>query len=255
MILSISAETAGAEPISKCRPSGNGPGYPCPITVDGEKLHPPEGKSRHLDPRQPYRSGPRPPRTGGAGCAPSQAFRGAGPGHHQHAMTERLTSSPVCGTVVNMDSGCCPRCACELNGGGTDGERTCESCGGTFLSVRTLRALIEAAQASPTTGAYERPQLHLDAAVRYLSCPVCASPMVMQNFGNSSGVIVDVCAAHGLWFDAGELTQVMSFAASGALADANAASAERQRARRELDRFFRRLEAAGPSRVSGVPSF
>jgi len=33
------------------------------------------------------------------------------------------------------------------------------------------------------------------------------------NFGRTSGVIVDVCKKHGTWFDGGELTQVIAFAA------------------------------------------
>jgi Zn-finger nucleic acid-binding protein len=40
------------------------------------------------------------------------------------------------------------------------------------------------------------------------------------NFGKVSGVIVDVCRAHGTWFDGGELTRVVSFAAFGGLTKA-----------------------------------
>jgi Zn-finger nucleic acid-binding protein len=38
------------------------------------------------------------------------------------------------------------------------------------------------------------------------------------NFGKVSGVIVDVCRDHGTWFDGGELTRVVAFAAGGGLA-------------------------------------
>ena len=47
------------------------------------------------------------------------------------------------------------------------------------------------------------------------------------NFGKVSGVIVDVCKLHGTWFDAGELTRVVAFAAGGGL--------ERTRAREKLE--------------------
>lgn len=39
------------------------------------------------------------------------------------------------------------------------------------------------------------------------------------NFGRRSGVIVDVCRAHGTWFDAGELVAALEFVAQGGLAD------------------------------------
>jgi Zn-finger nucleic acid-binding protein len=40
------------------------------------------------------------------------------------------------------------------------------------------------------------------------------------NFGKRSGVIVDVCKEHGVWFDRGELTQAIEFVAKGGLDDA-----------------------------------
>jgi Zn-finger nucleic acid-binding protein len=49
------------------------------------------------------------------------------------------------------------------------------------------------------------------------------------NFGHRSGVIVDVCGRHGTWFDAGELTRVLEWIASGALENERA----RERAERE----------------------
>ena len=36
-----------------------------------------------------------------------------------------------------------------------------------------------------------------------------------RNFGGTSGVVVDVCHAHGTWFDAGELVKVLAFVESG----------------------------------------
>jgi hypothetical protein len=39
--------------------------------------------------------------------------------------------------------------------------------------------------------------------------------MVRWNFGRSSGVAVDVCNQHGIWFDAQELAHVMRWIRSG----------------------------------------
>jgi Zn-finger nucleic acid-binding protein len=41
--------------------------------------------------------------------------------------------------------------------------------------------------------------------------------MSRRNFGERSGVIVDVCATHGVWFDAGELAKVVEFVATKGL--------------------------------------
>jgi Zn-finger nucleic acid-binding protein len=45
-------------------------------------------------------------------------------------------------------------------------------------------------------------------------CPSCRSTMTRVIFGRRSGVVIDVCAMHGTWFDAGELTKVLTFAAN-----------------------------------------
>jgi Zn-finger nucleic acid-binding protein len=44
--------------------------------------------------------------------------------------------------------------------------------------------------------------------------------MQRRNFGKTSGVIVDVCAQHGTWFDPGELSRVLAFVEAGGLAEA-----------------------------------
>jgi Zn-finger nucleic acid-binding protein len=40
--------------------------------------------------------------------------------------------------------------------------------------------------------------------------------MARRNFKDRSGVIVDVCTAHGVWLDRGELDALLRFASSGA---------------------------------------
>ena len=73
------------------------------------------------------------------------------------------------------------------------------------------------------------PKLPAEArTVRYMPCPLCHASMNRVNFGRVSGVIIDVCKAHGTWFDAGELTRVVAFAAAGGL--------EKTRAREKLEK-------------------
>ncbi len=49
----------------------------------------------------------------------------------------------------------------------------------------------------------------------YRQCVVCDKLMHRHNYGKKSGVIVDVCHDHGLWFDEGELEQIIDWVRSG----------------------------------------
>jgi hypothetical protein len=53
--------------------------------------------------------------------------------------------------------------------------------------------------------------------------------MHRRNFGRTSGIIVDVCSKHGTWFDAGELSRILTFVSSGGLAAAREAEAAEKR--------------------------
>jgi Zn-finger nucleic acid-binding protein len=107
----------------------------------------------------------------------------------------------------------------------------CIACGGIFVSQKTLDAIIKRESPGPdgqtaVGGAFIAPPHrvppaaasapHLDV-VRYVKCPLCHELMNRNNFGKRSGVIVDVCKAHGVWFDKGELTQAIEFVARGGL--------------------------------------
>jgi Zn-finger nucleic acid-binding protein len=113
----------------------------------------------------------------------------------------------------------------------------CTACGGMFVSQTTLDAIIKRESPGPdgqaalggalTAGARHAPPVassgpRLDV-VRYVKCPLCHELMNRNNFGKRSGVIVDVCRAHGVWFDKGELTQAIEFVAHGGLTDAEKA--------------------------------
>lgn len=76
---------------------------------------------------------------------------------------------------------------------------------------RAVAALAEAPRGNP-----------LDSAVRYRGCPICRDMMNRKNFGGTSGIIVDVCAKHGTFFDAGELPRVLAYVRRGGLAKAQA---------------------------------
>jgi|HubBroStandDraft_1064217.scaffolds.fasta_scaffold01458_8 Zn-finger nucleic acid-binding protein len=76
---------------------------------------------------------------------------------------------------------------------------------------------------------------------------------VEEEFSRELGVVVDVCSAHGLWFDAGELATILEFAETGALAKAEHDIVERAAARERLDAWGKDLRAVGPRHyISGV---
>lgn len=106
----------------------------------------------------------------------------------------------------------------------------CARCGGHFVEHALLRALIEQrarlAQSSPL--APKRPAVPANK-VTYRPCARCATLMHRKNFGGASGIIVDVCTSHGIWFDAGELPGVLSFVERGGLERARKLEEERAR--------------------------
>jgi len=115
----------------------------------------------------------------------------------------------------------------------------CRKCGGQFVEHALLRALLESHEQTGQAFAdapYQRPAKASIERVHYRPCAVCQQRMNRKNFGGASGVIVDVCARHGTWFDAGELPQVLAFVKSGGLVRERAREQERQRQARAHDR-------------------
>lgn len=83
--------------------------------------------------------------------------------------------------------------------------------------------------------------------VRYAPCPECRKLMNRRNFAKSSGVIIDLCADHGVWFDADELRRVIQFIQAGGLDAARARESMYLEEQRRAELFRARLGAAtGP---------
>ncbi len=115
----------------------------------------------------------------------------------------------------------CPRCKNPLDATDEADFRLyeCARCGGIFVAKDALAEILcraEIGGALPESAHLAARAKHLEE-VRYLPCPLCHGSMNRVNFGRVSGVIVDVCKIHGTWFDGGELTRVVAFAASGGL--------------------------------------
>jgi Zn-finger nucleic acid-binding protein len=63
--------------------------------------------------------------------------------------------------------------------------------------------------------------------------------MNRQVFARISGVVVDVCKDHGVWFDAGEIAAVVAFIEAGGLSTAlERAARAREAEKREVEKQY-----------------
>ncbi len=161
---------------------------------------------------------------------------------------------PHCGTHVSrQDEGTaapesCPGCRGQMTSVqvGTLTLAECGACGGVWVDADAFDHLcadreaqaavvhgnaLRGAAASDPNGApgAARPQ-----KISYRPCPRCRNMMNRVNFAKYSGVVLDVCRAHGTFFDRDELHRVVAFIQAGGLDRARArdreelADAERQ---------------------------
>jgi len=105
----------------------------------------------------------------------------------------------------------------------------CDGCSGVFLEAAMMDRLVVSQVAGPKGLRLALPQSKTDSASPseardplYLKCPVCQQLMNRCNFGRISGVVVDVCRGHGVWFDPGEISEVLHFVQRGGLSEPGA---------------------------------
>jgi Zn-finger nucleic acid-binding protein len=114
----------------------------------------------------------------------------------------------------------CPRCEAPMSGK-TIGEFSviaCDICSGLFITNETFELMQEnSARVVFPVVRVPRAPLDPEATVRYIRCPVCRNVMNRTNFAKISGVIIDLCSSHGIWFDTDELEKIMDFIIRGGL--------------------------------------
>ena len=114
----------------------------------------------------------------------------------------------------------CPRCNRSLRSVSLRDSEVleCEKCMGLWVDPSTFeRICADREQQSAVLGKASMQQPDLTAKVNYIPCPVCAQLMNRINFARCSGVIVDLCKKHGIWFDRDELSRIVEFIRSGGL--------------------------------------
>jgi Zn-finger nucleic acid-binding protein len=147
----------------------------------------------------------------------------------------------------------CPSCSTQLVSEVVRGQvlEACSNCEGHFASHSALRSILLAQAEAPQAAAYCRPS-PLSDSVRYRKCPACGETMLRKNFAGASGVVLDVCPEHGSWFDRGELSTIMTFAATGAWQHAEHDATERLKAKKQLDAFMQDLRLGTFEHGAGV---
>lgn len=150
----------------------------------------------------------------------------------------------------------CPDCKLPFQQfrGGPGTLHDCARCGGQFVEHALLHDLLEQREVYGRVAPRPPPRHNpLATPLRYVPCPLCAEIMLRRNFGRSSGVIVDVCSKHGIWFDRGELPRVLEFVEAGGLElmrrrelDEGRQDAKRERLRR-VEASLEGLTVAGNS--------
>jgi Zn-finger nucleic acid-binding protein len=117
--------------------------------------------------------------------------------------------------------GDCPRCKIKLKilQVGETSLCECEKCGGLWVDVETFEEVCanHEKQAQVLNSIEQNPAHRNLAKIQYVPCPDCKNLMNRNNFANSSGVIVDICKLHGVWFDAEELPKIIEFIRKGGL--------------------------------------
>jgi Zn-finger nucleic acid-binding protein len=99
----------------------------------------------------------------------------------------------------------------------------CGKCAGLWLSNETVERLTDRVtrEAAEKIRATERrpdgAKLRKQAGPRYRRCVYCKKLMHRRQYAHGSGVILDVCRDHGVWFDADELPQVLAWIRGGGL--------------------------------------
>lgn len=120
------------------------------------------------------------------------------------------------------DTGECPRCRRQMNVTTIGGARLCgcARCDGVWMDVTTFENVCaDREDQEAVLGHFEKRSKAspMMTKITYVPCPDCGKLMNRNNFAKASGVIVDMCKQHGVWFDADELPAIIEFIRKGGM--------------------------------------
>ncbi len=122
---------------------------------------------------------------------------------------------------VSMGGLPCPRCRVALTSKpfGRATIHSCGTCRGIFAGAVQFSMIVHDYIAGvelplgmlPVNPPSAHPEKDLERNLPTVTCVACVREMDRTNFASRSGAIVDVCAQHGIWIDAGELVPMLHF--------------------------------------------
>lgn len=89
---------------------------------------------------------------------------------------------------------------------------TCDPCGGVYIDHGTIEQILRERpdRVDALLAALPRTETGVDTR-SIATCPTCGLAMEKRMASGGSGVIMDVCKPHGVFFDPGELHRVVAF--------------------------------------------
>jgi len=113
----------------------------------------------------------------------------------------------------------CPRCREQLYVGQASGVTLhgCGRCGGVWLGSACARRIAEAlpGDAIELAGRVSKNAQGEVTTLAPVACPLCSAPMTRTRAA-AAGVELDVCGAHGTWYDRHELEQIAAVLSNSA---------------------------------------
>jgi len=198
--------------------------------------------------------------------------------HLDFSLKGKTVNCPHCFAKIAAESRFCMHCAKPVPRSGDEGtllpDRICPGCEtamraatiGVFSIISCPQCtgffvpseVFEMMQDNSERVVFSNFGVHakaVDAAapIRYVRCPVCRKMMNRVNFARISGVIIDSCREHGIWFDPGELEKIMEFVALGGLQKARQAEVERLKAEEQIARIRAGTTAGAESYAPRYP--
>lgn len=165
---------------------------------------------------------------------------------------------PRCGAEIHRHEDTatdtsCPGCKCKLfhTSVGDAHLDQCHACGGVWVAQTEFEKIAgdreergEVLGTLPMVAPKQEIKLE---EVHYRPCPSCGKLMNRTNYGHTSGVVLDLCKDHGLWFDRDKLRRVLQFIEGGGL------DRSRAREQQELEDQRRQAITLAPMQSWDVP--
>ncbi len=185
------------------------------------------------------------------------------------AVFKGMRYCPECGAAVDRTEAetdkkrLCPRCDTVLIAADIAGTRIheCHDCGGIWVDAASFERICEDREKQEKAIVYPsaiKPTVLTQPVQKasrfYVPCPECGELMNQKNFAGCSGIVIDLCKPHGIWFDRQELQRIVAFIKDGGLQKARAMELERIKEEQSRLQAIRQSPSMEPlSLITGKP--